>query len=34
MDFLSRCFKNFAVAFWDSKSEAYMDKLAPEILAR
>lgn len=34
MEFLSRCFKNFVVAFWDSKGETYIDEIAPAILAR
>jgi hypothetical protein len=33
MDFLSRCFKNFAVVFWSSKSECYMEKIVPAMLA-
>jgi hypothetical protein len=34
MPFLTRCFINFIVAFWGSKSECYMDEMAVAILAR
>jgi hypothetical protein len=32
-DFLSRCFKHFAMAFWGSKSESYTQEIVPAILA-
>jgi hypothetical protein len=32
-DFLSRCFKHFAVAFWGSKSESYTQEIVPAMLA-
>ena len=32
--FLSRCFMNFAVAFWGSKSKSYMDDIIPMIMGR
>jgi hypothetical protein len=34
LQFLSRCFINFTVAFWGNKSECYMDELAVAVLAR
>jgi hypothetical protein len=34
MPFLTKCFINFTVAFWGSKSECYMDEMAAAILAR
>ena len=30
--FLTRCFSNFTVAFWGTKSTAYMDDIVPTIL--
>jgi hypothetical protein len=33
MEFLSRCFKYFVVAFWGSKSESYMQEIVPAMLA-
>jgi hypothetical protein len=34
MEFLSRCFKNFKVAFWGNKSEAYMQEIVSEMLGK
>jgi hypothetical protein len=34
IDFMNRCFIHFEVAFWSSKSEAYMDDIVPTILGR
>ena len=34
IEFLTRCFRNFEVAFWGSKSKMYMDKIVPPLLAR
>jgi hypothetical protein len=34
VEFLSNCFKNFKVAFWGSKSEGYMQEIAPAMLGR
>jgi hypothetical protein len=34
LQFLSRCFTNFIVAFWGSKSECYMDEIAAAVLSR
>jgi hypothetical protein len=32
LDFLQKCFKTYAVAFWGSKSRSYMDKVVPDML--
>jgi hypothetical protein len=32
LEFLRRCFINFTVAFWGSKSECYMDEVATTVL--
>jgi hypothetical protein len=32
IDFLTRCFVHFEVAFWGSKSEVYMDDIIPVML--
>jgi hypothetical protein len=32
LEFLRRCFINFTVAFWGSKSECYMDEVAAAVL--
>jgi hypothetical protein len=34
IDFLTRCFVHFEVAFWGSKSEVYMDDIVPVMLGR
>jgi hypothetical protein len=34
LQFRSRCFINFTMAFWGSKSECYMDELAAAVLTR
>jgi hypothetical protein len=34
VEFLSRCFKNFEVAFWLSKSKLYMAEIVPTLLGR
>jgi hypothetical protein len=34
LEFLRRCFINFTVAFWGSKSECYMDEVAAAVLTR
>jgi hypothetical protein len=34
VEFLSMCFKNFKVDFWDSKSKGYMQEIAPPMLGR
>jgi hypothetical protein len=34
IDFSTRCFVHFEVAFWDSKSEVYMDDIVPVMLGR
>jgi hypothetical protein len=33
IEFLRRCFINFNVAFWGSKSEGYMDEIAVVVLS-
>ena len=33
IEFLSRCFRNFEVAFWGSKSKQYMDEIVQALLA-
>jgi hypothetical protein len=34
VDFLTRCFVHFKVAFWSSKSEVYMDDVVPAMLEK
>jgi hypothetical protein len=34
IEFLGRCFKNFEVAFWGSKSEVYMGQIVAAMLRR
>ena len=34
MEFLLRCFMNFEVAFWNSKSDAYMVGILPVVMGR
>jgi hypothetical protein len=33
-EFLDRCFTNFTVAFWGSKSDSYMADIVPSLLGR
>jgi hypothetical protein len=33
-ELLLRCFKNFKVGFWGSKSKSYMDEMVPALLKR
>jgi hypothetical protein len=33
-EFLAKCFVNFRVAFWGSKSKGYMDEVIPAMLGR
>lgn len=34
LQFLAKCFVNFKVAFWGSKSKGYIDKVIPAMLGR
>jgi hypothetical protein len=34
LEFLHRCFINFTMAFWGSKSESYMDEIVAAVLLR